>query len=183
MSASSQHSHAASRIPPRSDSPPAAAAGTKSLPAPAASSLSSDPASSGASSSSSSSSFSSSFSSSVSASTPSTQDALRIQYERLCGEMQMAGRRLQRQMQDYQAALAEIRELEQDGSPQARAKLARLDALLDSESFQREEREIGRMAASLANAIERLRAQMPASLSASADRSPGRPAAKYRACV
>lgn len=177
MSASSQHSHAGSRIPPRSDSPPAVAAGAKSLPAPAASSLSSDPASSGASS------FSSSFSSSVSASTPSTQDALRIQYERLCGEMQMAGRRLQRQMQDYQAALAEIRELEQDGSPQARAKLARLDALLDSESFQREEREIGRMAASLANAIERLRAQMPASLSASADRSPGRPAAKYRACV
>lgn len=177
MSASSQHSHAGSRIPPRSDSPPAVAAGAKSLPAPAASSLSSDPASSGASS------FSSSFSSSVSASTPSTQDALRIQYERLCGEMQMAGRRLQRQMQDYQAALAEIRELEQDDSPQARAKLARLDALLDSESFQREEREIGRMAASLANAIERLRAQMPASLSASADRSPGRPAAKYRACV
>ncbi|QDX23757.1 hypothetical protein FP568_22840 [Pandoraea pnomenusa] len=119
----------------------------------------------------------------MSASTPSTQDALRIQYERLCGEMQMAGRRLQRQMQDYQAALAEIRELEQDGSPQAHAKLARLDALLDSESFQREEREIGRMAASLANAIERLRAQMPASLCASADRSPGRPAAKYRACV
>lgn len=177
MSASSQHSHAGSRIPPRSDSPPAVAAGAKSLPAPAASSLSSDPASSGASPS------SSSYSSSVGASTPSTQDALRIQYERLCGEMQMAGRRLQRQMQDYQAALAEIRELEQDGSPQARAKLARLDALLDSESFQREEREIGRMAASLANAIERLRAQMPASLSASADRSPGRPAAKYRACV
>lgn len=179
MSASSQHSHAGSRIPPRSDSSPAVVPGVMRGQAAAASSPLSDSASSVASPSS----PSSSASASAGASTPSAQDALRIQYERLCGEMQMAGRRLQRQMQDYQAALAEIRELEQDGSPRARAKLARLDALLDSESFQREEREIGRMAASLANAIERLRAQVPPSVKASADLAPGHPAARYRACA
>lgn len=90
-------------------------------------------------------------------------DDLFIRYERACGEVQLAGRRLQRQMQEYAALLADIRQLEVSGTPEAHEKLARLQVLMESAAFQREEREITRMATALASTVERLKAEAPPS--------------------
>ncbi|BET12267.1 hypothetical protein [Pandoraea sputorum] len=115
---------------------------------------------------------------SSSSSLPESHDpeALLAQYERACGEIQMAGRKLARQTLDYQTVLDEIERMEKADTPQARDKLARLDALLDSEAFQREAREIERMAVALAGVIERLNAEMPAT-----DDEPARASARSRA--
>ncbi|UVA79326.1 hypothetical protein [Pandoraea commovens] len=109
-------------------------------------------------------------------------DALLAQYERACGEIQMAGRKLARQTLDYQTVLDEIERMEKAGTPQATDKLARLDALLDSEAFQREAREIERMAVALAGVIERLNAEVPAT-DAEAGRVPARSRAMHRTCA
>ncbi|WP_353191913.1 hypothetical protein [Pandoraea pnomenusa] len=105
------------------------------------------------------------------------------QYERMWGEIQLAGRRLQRQMQAYQAAFDDIRRLEQTPTPEARAKLERLDALLNSEPFRREAREIDRMSTALVRVIERLRAQSPAPQSGDTAAAPVRAPAMRRACA
>lgn len=89
------------------------------------------------------------------------RDDLFIRYERACGEVQLAGRRLQRQMLEYEALLADIRQLEASRTPEAHEKLARLQALMESAAFQREEREIARMATALASTVERLKADAP----------------------
>ncbi|SUA91304.1 DUF3348 family protein [Pandoraea pulmonicola] len=89
------------------------------------------------------------------------RDDLFVRYERACGEVQLAGRRLQRQMQEYEALLADIRQLEASRTPEAHEKLARLQALMESAAFQREEREIARMATALASTVERLKADAP----------------------
>ncbi|WP_157122830.1 hypothetical protein [Pandoraea oxalativorans] len=109
-------------------------------------------------------------------------DALLAQYERACGEIQMAGRKLARQTLDYQTVLDEIERMEKAGTPQAADKLARLDALLDSEAFQREAREIERMAVALAGVIERLNAEVPATDDEAA-RAPARGRAMHRTCA
>ncbi|VVE65932.1 hypothetical protein PAN31117_02063 [Pandoraea anapnoica] len=109
-------------------------------------------------------------------------DALLAQYERACGEIQMAGRKLARQTLDYQTVLDEIERMEKAGTPQAADKLARLDALLDSEAFQREAREIERMAVALAGVIERLNAEVPATDDEAA-RAPARSRAMHRTCA
>ncbi|MFJ2995314.1 hypothetical protein [Pandoraea sp. NPDC087047] len=100
-----------------------------------------------------------------SASSPSAApDDLLVQYERACAEMQLAGRKLHRQMQEYHAVLDEVARLEAEGTPQAREKLQRLEALVQSEAFQRDEREIRRMTAALGHAIERMRDDAPVPL-------------------
>ncbi len=91
-------------------------------------------------------------------------DDLLVQYERACADMQMAGRKLHRQMQDYHAVLDEVARLEAAGTPDAREKLKRLEALVASEAFQRNEREIRRMTAALAHTIERMRDDAPVPL-------------------
>lgn len=95
---------------------------------------------------------------------PCVADALLVQYERACAEMQLAGRKLHRQMQEYQAVLDEVARLEALGTSDAREKLKRLEALVESEAFQRDEREIRRMTAALAHTIERMRADAPVPL-------------------
>ena len=72
--------------------------------------------------------------------------------------------------------------MEKAGTPQATDKLARLDALLDSEAFQREAREIERMAVALAGVIERLNAEVPATGDEAA-RVPTRSRAIHRTCA
>ncbi|AKC68717.1 hypothetical protein MB84_03445 [Pandoraea oxalativorans] len=94
----------------------------------------------------------------------------------------MAGRKLARQTLDYQTVLDEIERMEKAGTPQAADKLARLDALLDSEAFQREAREIERMAVALAGVIERLNAEVPATDDEAA-RAPARGRAMHRTCA
>ncbi|VVE14288.1 hypothetical protein [Pandoraea terrigena] len=91
---------------------------------------------------------------------------LLVQYERACADMQLAGRKLHRQMQDYHAVLDEVARLEAAGTPDAREKLKRLEALVESEAFQRNEREIRRMTAALAHTIERMRDDAPVPLAA-----------------
>ncbi|MBN4666563.1 hypothetical protein HUS70_07005 [Pandoraea nosoerga] len=94
---------------------------------------------------------------------PAAGDDLFVQYERACGEVQLAGHRLQRQMQEYEALMADIRQLEACATPEAREKLSRLQTLVESAAFQREEREIARMATALVSAIERFKSDAPAS--------------------
>ncbi|MCE4061574.1 hypothetical protein LXM60_15330 [Pandoraea sputorum] len=119
-----------------------------------------------------------------SSSLPQSHDpeALLAQYERACGEIQMAGRKLARQTLDYQTVLDEIERMEKAGTPQAADKLARLDALLDSEAFQREAREIERMAVALAGVIERLNAEVPATDDEAAPAT-ARSRAMHRTCA
>ena len=88
-------------------------------------------------------------------------DDLLVQYERACAEMQLAGHKLHRQMQEYQSVLDEVARLEASGTSDAREKLKRLEALVQSEAFQRDEREIRRMTAALSHTIERMRADAP----------------------
>ncbi|WP_072632739.1 hypothetical protein [Pandoraea apista] len=94
----------------------------------------------------------------------SAADELLVQYERACAEMQLAGRKLHRQMQEYQAVLDEVARLEASGTPDAREKLKRLEALVESEAFQRDERDIRRMTAALKHTIEQMRADAPVPL-------------------
>jgi len=75
--------------------------------------------------------------------------------------MQLAGHKLHRQMQEYQSVLDEVARLEASGTSDAREKLKRLEALVQSEAFQRDEREIRRMTAALSHTIERMRADAP----------------------
>ncbi len=91
-------------------------------------------------------------------------DDLLAQYERACADMQMAGHKLHRQMQAYHAVLDEVARLEASGTPEAAEKLRRLEALVQSEAFQRDEREIRRMTAALGHAIERMREDAPVRL-------------------
>ncbi|VVE21176.1 hypothetical protein [Pandoraea fibrosis] len=110
-------------------------------------------------------------------------DELLVQYERACAEMQLAGRKLHRQMQEYQAVLDEVARLEAAGTPDAREKLKRLEALVESEAFQRDDREIRRMTAALAHTIERIRADAPVPLddtSPSSSPSPAKRAPNVR---
>ncbi|EON11754.1 hypothetical protein [Pandoraea sp. SD6-2] len=106
-------------------------------------------------------------------------DELLVQYERACAEMQLAGRKLHRQMQEYQAVLDEVARLEAAGTSDAREKLKRLEALVESEAFQRDDREIRRMTAALAHTIERMRADAPVPL----DDTPASPAKRAPAAV
>ncbi len=108
---------------------------------------------------------------------------LLVQYERACAEMQMAGRKLHRQMQEYQAVLDEVARLEAAGTPDAREKLKRLEALVESEAFQRDEREIRRMSAALAHTIERMRADAPVPLHDSATSPAKRAPVVRRVCA
>lgn len=102
------------------------------------------------------------------------------QYERACAEMQTAGRRLHRQMQEYQTVLDEVARLETADTPQAREKLQRLEALVQSEAFQRDEREIRRMTAALGHSVEQLRANVPQPLANAATPRPVTRAAGVR---
>ncbi|VVE06162.1 hypothetical protein PHO31112_02382 [Pandoraea horticolens] len=111
-------------------------------------------------------------------------DPLLVQYERACAEMQLAGRKLHRQMQEYQSVLDEVARLEATGTSDAREKLKRLETLVESEAFQRDEREIRRMTAALAHTIERMRADAPVPLDDTST-SPAKraPAAVRRVCA
>ncbi|WP_087691103.1 MULTISPECIES: hypothetical protein [unclassified Pandoraea] len=93
-----------------------------------------------------------------------SQDDVIRQYERACAEMQLAGRKLHRHMQEYQTMLDEVARLEAANTPEAREKLQRLSALVESVAFQRDEREIQRMSGALAHAIEKLKADAPETL-------------------
>ncbi|VVE39324.1 hypothetical protein PCA20602_04079 [Pandoraea capi] len=89
-----------------------------------------------------------------------TDDVI-AQYERVCAEMRGVGQKLHRQMQEYQSVLDEVARLEATDTPQAREKLQRLEALVHSEDFRRDEREIRRMSAALTHSVERLMADSP----------------------
>ncbi|BDD92232.1 hypothetical protein OYT13_23615 [Pandoraea sp. XJJ-1] len=110
-------------------------------------------------------------------------DDLLVQYERACADMQLAGRKLHRQMQDYHAVLDEVARLEAAGTPDAREKLKRLEALVRSEAFQRDEREIRRMTAALAHTLDRMRADAPVPLAAASTVPAKRAPAVRRVCA
>jgi multidrug resistance efflux pump len=88
-------------------------------------------------------------------------DDIRAQYERACAEMRGIGEKLNRQMHEYQAVLEEIARLEASDTPQADETLRRLESLVQSEAFRRDEREIRRMSAALAHSLERMMADAP----------------------
>ncbi|AJP59099.1 hypothetical protein UC34_23410 [Pandoraea vervacti] len=106
-------------------------------------------------------------------STSAGPEDIRAQYERACAEMRGIGQKLHRQMQEYQAVLEEIARLEASDTPQADETLRRLESLVQSEAFRRDEREIRRMSAALAHSLERMMADAPL---ASADATTGSPA-------
>ncbi|AKM30409.1 hypothetical protein AB870_10270 [Pandoraea faecigallinarum] len=114
-------------------------------------------------------------------------DDVRAQYDRACAEMRNVGQKLHRQMQAYQAVLEEVARLEASDTPEADEKLRRLESLVSSEPFQRDEREIRRMSAALAHSIERMMADapdIPASPDDGATGSPvRRPAGLRRTCA
>ncbi len=110
-------------------------------------------------------------------------DELLVLYERACAEMQLAGRKLHRQMQEYQAVLDEVARLEAAGTADARAKLKRLEALVESEAFQRDEREIRRMTAALAHTLQRMRVESPVPLADTATSAAKRAPAVRRVCA
>ncbi|VVE54765.1 hypothetical protein PIN31009_04911 [Pandoraea iniqua] len=105
-----------------------------------------------------------------------SQDDVIRQYERACAEMQLAGRKLHRQMQEYQTMLDEVARLEAANTPESHEKLQRLATLIDSASFQRDEREIQRMSGALAHAVAKLKADAPRSLAARSDQPVSQPA-------
>ncbi|MCI3204927.1 MULTISPECIES: hypothetical protein [Pandoraea] len=96
-----------------------------------------------------------------------TDDVI-AQYELACAEMRGVGQKLHRQMQEYQSVLDEVARLEATDTPQAREKLQRLEALVHSEDFRRDEREIRRMSAALTHSVERLMADSPMACASSA---------------
>lgn len=113
--------------------------------------------------------------SSVECDSASQDDVIR-QYERACAEMQLAGRKLHRHMQEYQTMLDEVARLEASHTPESREKLQRLSVLVASETFQRDEREIQRMSGALAHAVAKFKADAPKSLTEQSEQPVRQPA-------